>query len=215
MIMAELKGPHVPRWVANGDFAVQPYIVMEHIAGPTLAAECSRPAPCGRRDRAHRRADGRRARRPAPAARAAPRSQARERPVPPGRRRGADRFRPVASRAAARSAGGAVPSADRNAPNTWRPSSCCASGPTSAATSSRLARSSISSRPGGFRSAFRRACARCAGASGATRSRRARCGPKSRQRCRRSFCAVSSRCPTPAMRAPRISCSSCAIRIWS
>src|SRR5215207_3889463 len=36
MIMAEIKGPHVPRWVANGDFAVQPYIVMEHIAGPTL-----------------------------------------------------------------------------------------------------------------------------------------------------------------------------------
>src|SRR6266540_3391935 len=36
MIMAEIKGPHVPRWVANGDFAVQPYIVMEQIAGPTL-----------------------------------------------------------------------------------------------------------------------------------------------------------------------------------
>ena len=42
MIMAELKGPHVPRWVANGDFAVQPYIVMEHIAGPTLAKNLSR-----------------------------------------------------------------------------------------------------------------------------------------------------------------------------
>ena len=42
MIMAELKGPHVPRWVANGDFAVQPYIVMEHIAGPTLAKSLSR-----------------------------------------------------------------------------------------------------------------------------------------------------------------------------
>ena len=36
MIMAELKGPHVPRWIANGDFAVMPYIVMEYIAGPTL-----------------------------------------------------------------------------------------------------------------------------------------------------------------------------------
>lgn len=36
MIMAELKGPHVPRFVANGDFAVQPYIVMEYIEGPTL-----------------------------------------------------------------------------------------------------------------------------------------------------------------------------------
>ena len=36
MIMAELKGPHVPRWIANGDFAVQPYIVMEYLPGPTL-----------------------------------------------------------------------------------------------------------------------------------------------------------------------------------
>jgi eukaryotic-like serine/threonine-protein kinase len=36
MIMAEVRGPHVPRWVANGDFAVQPYIVMEYVDGPTL-----------------------------------------------------------------------------------------------------------------------------------------------------------------------------------
>ena len=36
MIMAELKPPHVPRWFANGDFAVQPYIVMEYVPGPTL-----------------------------------------------------------------------------------------------------------------------------------------------------------------------------------
>jgi eukaryotic-like serine/threonine-protein kinase len=36
MIMAELTGPHVPKWVANGDFAVQPYIVMEYVKGPTL-----------------------------------------------------------------------------------------------------------------------------------------------------------------------------------
>ena len=36
MIMAEVKGPHVPRWVANGDFATQPYIVMEFLPGPTL-----------------------------------------------------------------------------------------------------------------------------------------------------------------------------------
>jgi serine/threonine protein kinase len=36
MIMPRLKGPHVPRWIANGDFARQPYIVMERIAGETL-----------------------------------------------------------------------------------------------------------------------------------------------------------------------------------
>jgi len=36
MIMPRLKGVHVPRHVANGDFAVQPYIVMEKLAGDTL-----------------------------------------------------------------------------------------------------------------------------------------------------------------------------------
>lgn len=36
MIMPRLKGPHVPRWIANGDFSNQPYIVMERIAGQTL-----------------------------------------------------------------------------------------------------------------------------------------------------------------------------------
>lgn len=36
MIMPRLKGPHVPRHVANGDFAVQPYIVMERMTGETL-----------------------------------------------------------------------------------------------------------------------------------------------------------------------------------
>ncbi len=36
MIMPRLKGPHVPRHIANGDFAVQPYIVMEQLPGETL-----------------------------------------------------------------------------------------------------------------------------------------------------------------------------------
>jgi eukaryotic-like serine/threonine-protein kinase len=36
MIMPTLKGPHVPRFVAKGDFTRQPYIVMEHIPGPSL-----------------------------------------------------------------------------------------------------------------------------------------------------------------------------------
>ena len=36
MIMPRLQGPHVPRFVANGDSHVQPYIVMERIPGPTL-----------------------------------------------------------------------------------------------------------------------------------------------------------------------------------
>ena len=36
MVMPMLKGPHVPRFVAKGDFIRHPYIVMERIAGPSL-----------------------------------------------------------------------------------------------------------------------------------------------------------------------------------
>ncbi len=38
MIMPMLRGPHVPRFVAKGDFTKQPYIVMEHIPGQSLRA---------------------------------------------------------------------------------------------------------------------------------------------------------------------------------
>src|SRR5437762_2348996 len=34
MILPTLQGPHVPRFVARGDFTQQPYIVMERIDGP-------------------------------------------------------------------------------------------------------------------------------------------------------------------------------------
>ncbi|MDC7785368.1 bifunctional serine/threonine-protein kinase/universal stress protein [Rhodoplanes sp. TEM] len=46
MILARLSGPHVPRFVASGDFE-RPYIVMEHVAGrplKTLLAETPLPA---------------------------------------------------------------------------------------------------------------------------------------------------------------------------
>jgi nucleotide-binding universal stress UspA family protein len=36
MILPRLRGVHVPKFVAAGDFAVKPYIVMELIPGPTL-----------------------------------------------------------------------------------------------------------------------------------------------------------------------------------
>lgn len=36
MILPMLKGVHVPRFIAKGDFATRPYIVMEHIAGDSL-----------------------------------------------------------------------------------------------------------------------------------------------------------------------------------
>jgi nucleotide-binding universal stress UspA family protein len=36
MIMPTLTGPHVPKFIAKGDFTRQPYIVMERIDGPSL-----------------------------------------------------------------------------------------------------------------------------------------------------------------------------------
>jgi serine/threonine protein kinase len=36
MILPRLSGPHVPRYVATGDFAVQPYLVMERIPSESL-----------------------------------------------------------------------------------------------------------------------------------------------------------------------------------
>jgi eukaryotic-like serine/threonine-protein kinase len=36
MILPRLSGPHVPRYIAQGDFGIQPYLVMERIPGPSL-----------------------------------------------------------------------------------------------------------------------------------------------------------------------------------
>ena len=36
MIMPTLSGPHVPKFIAKGDFTRQPYIVMEHVPGNSL-----------------------------------------------------------------------------------------------------------------------------------------------------------------------------------
>ncbi|MET0383130.1 MAG: bifunctional serine/threonine-protein kinase/universal stress protein [Burkholderiaceae bacterium] len=41
MIMPALAGTHVPKFIARGDFARQPYIVMERIAGETLRPRLS------------------------------------------------------------------------------------------------------------------------------------------------------------------------------
>jgi nucleotide-binding universal stress UspA family protein len=46
MILPRVQGPHVPRFVAAGDFSVQPYIVMERIAGRSLLHKLDRlPLP--------------------------------------------------------------------------------------------------------------------------------------------------------------------------
>jgi eukaryotic-like serine/threonine-protein kinase len=36
MIMEKVSGPHVPAYIAKGDMAQQPYLVMEYVAGPSL-----------------------------------------------------------------------------------------------------------------------------------------------------------------------------------
>ena len=36
MILPRLSGPHVPRFISQGDFGVQPYLVMERVPGPSL-----------------------------------------------------------------------------------------------------------------------------------------------------------------------------------
>lgn len=36
MIMEKLSGPHVPAFIAKGDMAEQPYLVMEYVEGPSL-----------------------------------------------------------------------------------------------------------------------------------------------------------------------------------
>src|SRR5689334_19146097 len=43
-LLADLHGPHVPRFVAAGDIAA-PYLVMEYIAGETLQQWLDRRAP--------------------------------------------------------------------------------------------------------------------------------------------------------------------------
>jgi len=46
MILPALAGPHVPRYIAKGDFTGQPYIVMERIGGDSLRARLDRaPLP--------------------------------------------------------------------------------------------------------------------------------------------------------------------------
>ncbi|HEX6363952.1 MAG TPA: serine/threonine-protein kinase, partial [Albitalea sp.] len=46
MILPALAGPHVPRFIAKGDFTGQPYIVMERIGGESLRARLDRaPLP--------------------------------------------------------------------------------------------------------------------------------------------------------------------------
>jgi len=48
MILPRLVGPHVPRFVAAGDFTVQPYLVMEYVAGRSLRPRLDEaPLPIG------------------------------------------------------------------------------------------------------------------------------------------------------------------------
>ncbi len=44
MVLAVLSGPHVPQFVSKGKLETNPYIVMEHIEGPSLQDYVDRPA---------------------------------------------------------------------------------------------------------------------------------------------------------------------------
>ena len=57
MIMPRLTGPHVPRFIASGDFSNQPYIVMESIEGTIAAAAAEGSAAAGHRSGQHWRQD--------------------------------------------------------------------------------------------------------------------------------------------------------------
>ena len=47
MILPRLSGPHVPRFLAQGEFEGHPYLVMERIPGPSLLPTLERlPLPC-------------------------------------------------------------------------------------------------------------------------------------------------------------------------
>jgi len=45
MILEKLSGPHVPTFVAKGDLAEQPYLVMEYIEGPALHDRLNQDGP--------------------------------------------------------------------------------------------------------------------------------------------------------------------------
>jgi eukaryotic-like serine/threonine-protein kinase len=47
MILPRLSGPHVPRYIGQGDFEIQPYLVMERLPGTSLLPALARlPMPC-------------------------------------------------------------------------------------------------------------------------------------------------------------------------
>ena len=116
MILPRLSGIHVPKFVATGDFAVQPYIVMERIGGATLLARRARSSAALCRRRRDRRESRDRPGRPASAACHPSRRQAEQHHVPAGGRSRADRLRPFASRSAAGpDAGGVSPAVRQRA----------------------------------------------------------------------------------------------------
>ena len=78
MILPRLSGPHVPRFVAAGDFE-RPYIVMEFIAGALGEIAAGENAAAARRGRRDRRQDRVRPARYPPSARDPSRSQAEQR----------------------------------------------------------------------------------------------------------------------------------------
>jgi hypothetical protein len=101
MILPRLSGPHVPACFGSGDFARQPYVVMERIPGKTLYDRLADLPLNDQEARGHRRKDRGGTGRPAPAERHSSRYQAEQRDVSALGRGGADRLWIVASQSSA------------------------------------------------------------------------------------------------------------------
>ena len=211
MILPRLSGPHVPRFVAQGDFSMQPYIAMELLPGPVAEGRGSTGCRCRSTEVAAIGAkDGAGAARHSPPARDPSRRQAEQHHAARERRGGADRFRLLAPRAAARPPGRGVPPAVRHRALHVAGTGAAGSADRSAQRPLRARRHAVFLRDGGasLRQSARRA--RPAPAALARSGAAAGTGtPIARPGCRRSSCAASRstrRSATPPRRSsPSIS----------
>jgi protein-serine/threonine kinase len=211
IILPRLTGPHVPRFVAAGDFE-RPYIVMEYVTGRSLKSLLA-GAPLAATEVA---AIGAKI---ALALHDIHLQHVQHLDLKPsnvilrdsGEAR-ADRFRPVASRPAARSRRRGDRRAGRHRP-LYRPGTSAVRSRRPAQRSVRARRHHISLRPASGRSASRSGRANGGGACGATPFRHAAATRRFRRGFKKSSCAASRSAPMPATPQQRSSPSICNIPI--
>ena len=203
MVHAALPGPHVPRFVAAGDLADRPYLVMEFVEGTSLKAWAER-APLPVEEVARLGA----------AVASAVHSLHVQEVVHLDLKPANVIIRPTARRCWSTSGWPATPTSRTCSPRstatpwarapTSRPSRCWACAGTRAATSSRWGSSSTSSPPASTRTAPRPPRPACGAGSGTCPCRRGASGPRCRSGCRRSSCAAwRPRRPTATPRRRR------------